>query len=103
MITFITIIMVCTNMILARVIFYGKVQGVYFRVNTQFKARELGLVGTVRNLDDGKVEAFIQGDEGSVMELIRWCCEDQAQAKVTRKDVEVLGSTEDFKDFIIIR
>lgn len=87
----------------SRVIFYGKVQGVFFRSNSQFKARQMGLVGTVRNLSDGRVEAFVQGEKGVVEEFIRWCSEDMPRAHVTRKDVECLDCTEEFSDFIIIR
>jgi acylphosphatase len=89
--------------ICARVIFYGKVQGVFFRSNSQFKAHEMGIVGTVRNLSDGRVEAFVQGERKKVDEFIRWCSEDMPRAHVTRKDVEYLDCTEEFPDFIIIR
>jgi acylphosphatase len=39
----------------------GRVQGVYFRAWTQDLARELGLMGTVRNKADGSVEAHALG------------------------------------------
>lgn len=87
----------------AHVIFYGKVQGVFFRANTQHKARQMGLVGSVRNLPDGRVEAFIQGPDDKVEELIRWCSTEMLNARVTRKDVEILDSLEDYTDFVLIR
>ena len=90
-------------MILAHVIFYGRVQGVFFRSNTQHKAHQLGLVGTVRNLPDGRVEAFVQGPKEDVHELIRWCSEEILNARVTRKDIDILDSLEEFNDFMIIR
>lgn len=40
----------------------GRVQGVGFRHFTRVQAQELGLVGTVKNLDDGRVEIHVAGD-----------------------------------------
>ncbi|MGQ9582940.1 MAG: acylphosphatase [Thermoplasmatota archaeon] len=47
----------------ARAIFRGRVQGVWFRANTERKARSAGLTGWVRNLPDGSVEAVFEGEE----------------------------------------
>ena len=88
---------------LAHVIFYGKVQGVYFRSNTQFKAKELGLVGSVRNLEDGRVEAFIQGPKEHIDELIEWCSSSIPLSKVIRKDAHYMDSCEEYRDFSILR
>jgi acylphosphatase len=65
----------------------GRVQGVFFRSNTQEEAQRRGLQGWVRNLPDGRVEAVFQGEESSVQEMIRWC---QAGSSFSRvDDVEV--------------
>ncbi len=66
----------------ARVIFKGKVQGVWFRANAQVKSRELGLSGWVRNLPDGSVEAVFQGPEDAVKDAIQWCSNNQPHARV---------------------
>lgn len=47
----------------------GKVQGVYYRSWTFDQAESLGLRGWVRNLDDGKAEVLIQGDEAAAEEM----------------------------------
>lgn len=48
---------------------HGRVQLVMFRDFATRKARGLGLVGYVRNLEDGSVEAYAQGEHAA---LERW-------------------------------
>jgi len=53
-----------------RVLVSGRVQGVGFRWFSSQAARELGLAGWVRNLRDGRVEAWLEGQPESVEELL---------------------------------
>ncbi len=46
--------------------FRGKVQGVGFRWFVKESAEAMSLVGWVRNLTDGSVEAEVQGPDGAV-------------------------------------
>ncbi|HEU4659008.1 MAG TPA: acylphosphatase [Capillimicrobium sp.] len=55
-----------------RVIVSGRVQGVFFRDSAREEAERLGVHGWIRNLDDGKVEAVLEGDADAVEELIAW-------------------------------
>ncbi len=51
----------------------GKVQGVYYRASTQKKSNELGIVGWVRNLADGRVEVLAMGSTSGLNSLLDWC------------------------------
>jgi acylphosphatase len=49
-----------------RFLISGRVQGVGFRFFAEDRALLEGVNGWVRNLPDGRVEALVEGDEGSV-------------------------------------
>ncbi|MFD1589010.1 acylphosphatase [Halorientalis brevis] len=72
----------------AHVFVTGKVQGVYYRANTRDTAREHGVDGWVRNLDDGRVEAVFEGPADDVEALVEWCHEGSPRARVDDVDVE---------------
>ena len=48
----------------------GSVQGVGFRWWTRCRALELGLVGTARNLTDGRVAVVAEGDRAACEALL---------------------------------
>jgi acylphosphatase len=48
----------------------GMVQGVGFRWWTRSKALELGLAGSARNLDDGRVAVVAEGDRSACEALL---------------------------------
>lgn len=50
----------------------GKVQGVGFRMAAVRHAHSIGVVGWVRNLDDGSVEGVVQGDHDKVDQMLSW-------------------------------
>jgi len=50
----------------------GVVQGVGFRYYTRKRASELGLSGWVRNLADGRVEVWVEGQPAPVEQLLEW-------------------------------
>jgi len=51
---------------------HGKVQGVFFRANTEKKAASLGLKGWVRNVKDGTVQGVAEGDPPKLAEMKHW-------------------------------
>ena len=60
----------------------GRVQGVFFRVQTQHKAEQLGLDGWVRNTDDGSVEVLICGSEADIRQMLAWLQHGPPMAEV---------------------
>ncbi|MFQ5552844.1 MAG: acylphosphatase [Thermoplasmata archaeon] len=87
----------------AHVLFFGQVQGVYFRDNTRRKAGDLGVSGWVRNLRDGSVEAVIEGPKEGVEALIEWCRTRQPYARVREAKVSWDEAQGTFTDFSIRR
>ena len=51
----------------------GIVQGVFYRVSTQKKATQLGLMGWVKNNSDGSVEAVFEGESNKIEQILEWC------------------------------
>ena len=80
---------------------YGRVQGVFFRSETQKKAEELGIFGWVRNLPDGKVEILAEGEEGKLEKLIKWAEEGPDSARVDNLEINRQKYSGEFKDFKI--
>ena len=72
----------------AHVFISGRVQGVYYRANTRDTAREMGVDGWVRNLEDGRVEAVFEGDPAAVESMVEWCHEGSPRADVSDVEVE---------------
>lgn len=64
------------------VIVTGSVQGVSYRAWTQSEARARGLAGTVRNRDDGSVEAVFSGAPEAVAEMEALCRSGPPGARV---------------------
>lgn len=72
----------------AHVFISGNVQGVAYRANTEEAAKERGLDGWVRNLDDGRVEAVFEGDPEVVDDMLDWCETGSPAADVNDVSVE---------------
>jgi acylphosphatase len=87
----------------ARVVVSGRVQGVFYRQTTKDKARSLGLVGWVRNQEDGSVALEASGPRERVMQLIDWCRKGPPAARVDDVQVEWLEQNSGAANFDIVR
>jgi acylphosphatase len=83
----------------AHVYVSGQVQGVFFRDSARERAEQLGLVGWVRNLPDGRVEALFEGPSERVREIVRWCKEGPSHAEVENVETEFEASRGELTGF----
>ena len=84
-----------------KVLVSGRVQGVYFRMFTQKKAKQLDINGCVRNLADGRVEIIAEADKIRIEELIKWCHKGPVTARVDHVEIVELESDEILTTFEI--
>ena len=71
-----------------RFLISGRVQGVGFRMFAQDAAAIEGVHGYVRNTPDGRVEAFVEGEQASVDRIERALRRGPSGAQVDSVDVE---------------
>jgi acylphosphatase len=83
--------------------FSGIVQGVYFRASTKRQAERLGLKGWVRNLPDGRVEAWIEGERSDIGSLLEYCQTGIRGATVDLVEIDESEATGDHPVFEIVR
>lgn len=65
-------------------IVHGRVQGVGFRYFVVTRARALGVTGTARNLADGTVEVYAEGERAVLAQLERELRRGPPAADVSR-------------------
>ena len=71
-----------------RFLLSGRVQGVGFRFFAADAARREGLSGSVRHLDDGRVEAVAEGEAESVVRFERALRRGPSHARVEHVQVD---------------
>lgn len=83
----------------AHVFVSGRVQGVFYRNTARSEAKSRGLIGFVRNLPDGRVEAVFEGDDTMVKNMVEWCRQGPENAFVEDLDVSWGKPSGMFKTF----
>jgi len=81
------------------VLISGRVQGVFFRAETQRAATGFKLSGWVRNLPDGRVEAVFEGEDAAVDKMLAWCHHGPPAARVQEVIVTEETYTGEFTSF----
>jgi acylphosphatase len=79
----------------------GQVQGVTYRQNCRQTARALGLYGWVRNLADGRVEVWAQGEPDACDRLVDWLWAGPPSASVTGVEADSVAPDTTLRDFFI--
>jgi len=91
-----------SNIVRKKVTFSGRVQKVGFRLELYCIAQRMELTGWVKNLQDGSVEAELQGDESQISFLVD-CMQSLKRASVKKKTIMNLPIREDEKNFTIVK
>lgn len=80
----------------------GDVQGVGFRAWVRGKARELGLVGWVKNREDGAVELVAEGPKEALEKLVQACRRGPDVAWVEKVDTTWGEATNEGVGFAVV-
>lgn len=73
-----------------KILVSGRVQGVYFRLFTQNKAKHFAIKGSVQNLSDGRVEIIAEAGSVAIEKFIKWCHKGPITARVDHVEVTEL-------------
>lgn len=87
------------NEVRARAVISGRVQGVFFRLETKQAAQRYGVSGWVKNQIDGTVAAVFEGSKENVDAILEWCKQGPPHANVTHVDVAWEDYKGEFKIF----
>ncbi|WHY77235.1 acylphosphatase [Neobacillus sp. WH10] len=93
---------VSSTILRKKVTFSGRVQKVGFRLEIYCIAQRMKLTGWVKNLEDGSVEAEIQGEESKIYFLVN-CMQSLKRASVKKVTMIDVPISEDDEIFTIVR
>jgi len=77
----------------------GTVQGVFFRMFVKENAEKYNVKGFVRNLEDGRIEVFLEGNANEVNKMIELCEKGPKHAQI--RNVQI--TPERFQDFKVFK
>ena len=86
-----------------QVIYSGRVQGVGFRYNAKSVANGYEVVGTVRNLSDGRVELIVEGQKEELEAFRQAVRESGMEPFVDDEVVDWSEPRNEFRGFEIVR
>ena len=72
----------------------GKVQGVFFRQALKVMAKKNNVFGWVKNLEDKRVEALLEGNTENINSIVKWTRIGPAHSRVDNIEI----NDEEFKN-----
>jgi len=79
----------------------GTVQGIFFRAFVKENAEKYNIKGFTRNLEDSRVEVFLEGDANEVNKMMEICKKGPKHAKID--DIEIKDERfQGFKEFKVL-
>jgi len=82
-----------------RIYINGTVQGIFFRNFVKENAERYNVKGFVRNLEDGRIEIFLEGDSDNVNKMIELCGKGPKHAQIRNVQIK----PEKFQDFKVFK
>ena len=80
----------------------GRVQGVFFRQSLKAKSIQNDVFGWVKNLQDGRVECLLEGNEKNISVLVKWANSGPANAIVENVEVHNERFDNEFTKFDVL-
>ena len=80
----------------------GRVQGVFYRSETQRQAKALKLTGCVKNLPSGEVEVLACGQSEQLEQLYQWLWKGPRSASVDQVTHQEKPCSKEYLDFVIL-
>ncbi len=84
-----------------QVFFEGNVQGVGFRYSVRHVATGFDITGWVRNLQDGRVEMRVDGEDDEVRAFLESIMQSDLRAHIKKQDVTPLTDAPPMRGFEI--
>jgi acylphosphatase len=85
------------------VLFSGRVQGVGFRYTTKALACRFDVTGTVRNLPDGRVELYAEGERAELEAFRRAIQDSEVGRFIRQEEADWSAAKNEFRGFEIVR
>ena len=86
-----------------RIYYSGRVQGVGFRFTVKQLARGFEVIGTVRNLLDGRVELQAEGEKAELEEFRKAIQDSELGSLIRQEEAGVSEARNEFRGFDIVR